>query len=64
MEQLAFWVFIAAGAYMIIFEGLLRVRRNSKRYKQSAERIGTKPLRIAIFVMGALLIGLAFLWYF
>ena len=64
MQSLAFWVFIAAGAYMIIFEAGFRIRRNTKRGKRSEEKLGVMTLRIANLVLGLLFIGGAFLWFF
>ena len=64
MQSIAFWVFIAAGAYMIIFEAGLRIRKNTKRGKHSEEKLGVMPMRIANLVLGLLFIGSAFLWFF
>lgn len=64
MEQIAFWVFILAGAYMIIGEAIFRVRRNTKKGKRAEEIMGVKAARIFNLAMGLLLIGLGFIWYF
>ena len=64
MQTIAFWGFIAAGAYMIIFEAGFRIRRNTKRGKHSEEKLGVMTVRIANLVFGAVFIGAAFLWFF
>ncbi len=64
MQTVAFWAFIAAGAYMIIFEAGFRVRRNTKRGKHSEEKLGVMPMRIANLIFGLVFIGAAFLWFF
>ena len=64
MQPVAFWVFIAAGAYLIIFEAIFRIRRNTKRGKRSEAQLGIMAVRIANLVLGVIFIGAAFIWFF
>ena len=64
MQSITFWVLIAEGASLIIFEAGLRIRRNTKRGKDSEEKLGVMPVRTVNLVLGLVFIGAAFLWFF
>ena len=64
MPSYTFWIFIGIGAYLIIGEAILRVRRNTKRGKKLEEIMGVKHARLFNLVIGLLVIGAAFLWYY
>ena len=63
MQPITFWVFIGVGAYLIIFEALLRIRRNTKKGKHAEEVFGVKAARIFSLVLGLIMIGMAFIWF-
>lgn len=63
MPEITFWVFVVVGAYLIIGEALLRVRRNTKKGKRAEELMGIKGTRIFNLVLGLILIGAAFIFY-
>ena len=64
MPSLAFWVFMIVGAYLIIFEALLRIRRNTKKGKHAEEVFGSKKVRLINLILGLISIGIGFIWYF
>lgn len=64
MPNTTFWVFIAVGAYLIIGEALFRIRRNTRKGKRAEELIGIKGARILNLVLGLIVIGAAFVWFF
>ncbi len=64
MQPITFWVFLAVAAYLIIFEALLRIRKNTKRGKHAEEVFGIKATRIFNLALGAILIAVAFIFYF
>ena len=64
MPSITFWIFIIVGAYLIIFEALLRIRRNTKKGKHAEEVFGEKKVRLINLILGLISIGVAFIWYF
>lgn len=64
MPNTTFWVFIVVGAYLILGEALFRIRRNTKKGKRAEELLGVKGARILNLVLGLIVVGAAFVWFF
>lgn len=64
MPSTTFWIFILVGAYLLIGEALFRVRRNTRKGKRAEEIMGVKGFRIMYLVLGVVVIGAAFIWFF
>lgn len=64
MPNTTFWIFILVGVYFLIGEALFRVRRNTRKGKRAEEIMGTTKFRVMNLVLGIIVIGSAFIWFF